>query len=343
MPVNDEANVPNSRHPKDLKGLLKFCMETTRNEDAPVDIPSTYKQMDPERMKWLEEFLNSASVDVIQQLTLCISTLSEDKVLNPDIQEEDLADQELAFGAAEDWTGQIDMANNFHKLGGFQALEMCMRSPHSLCRQGACHLVGELTQNNTYCQGKVVEEEFLPKLLTILNSDPDGSARVKAMYAISCSIRAFEPAYEAFCGLDGFKQVCVSYDQANEKLKTKLSYFLLAMLRERASFLSTCLALDVPKILVRLMSQDTSPRISSDCETHAQLLKAIVSAHPSTGNDIATQHPNFTEHLRQTVEWAEGKPEFYDYCILALDLIEICGSALTDDEKTQRCNLQAMI
>lgn len=340
--MSDER-IPNARQPKDLQGLLKFCMETTRNEDASIDNPSTYEQMDPERMKWLKEFLNSASVDVVQQLTLCIATLSEEKVLNPEIQEDDLSDQELAFGAAEDWTGQIDMANNFHKLGGFQALEMCLRSPHPLCRQGACHLLGELTQNNTYCQGKVVEEEFLPKLLSILNSDPDESARVKAMYAISCSIRSFEPAYEEFCRLDGFKQVCSSYDRANEKVKTKLSYFLLAMLRERDTFLSTCLTLDVPNILARLMSQSESLSISADCETHAQLLKAIVSAHPSTGTEIATSHPTFTQHLRQTVEWAEGKAEFYDYCILALDLIEMCGSALTDDEKAHRRNLQAMI
>merc|ERR1712107_829147 len=46
------------RQPKDLQGLLKFCMEATVNEDAPAvpgDPAARLAAMEPERRAWLEE------------------------------------------------------------------------------------------------------------------------------------------------------------------------------------------------------------------------------------------------------------------------------------------------
>ena len=44
------------RQPKDMKGLLKFCFEATKDEDAPdiSDPEKILNDMDPERKKWLE-------------------------------------------------------------------------------------------------------------------------------------------------------------------------------------------------------------------------------------------------------------------------------------------------
>lgn len=36
----------NGRQPKDMKGLLKFCMENTRAEDAPAS--GTFRELSPE-------------------------------------------------------------------------------------------------------------------------------------------------------------------------------------------------------------------------------------------------------------------------------------------------------
>merc|ERR1712211_115010 len=59
------------RQPKDLQGLLKFCMEATANEDAPAvpgDPAARLAAMEPERRAWLEEALDKMSVDVVEQL-----------------------------------------------------------------------------------------------------------------------------------------------------------------------------------------------------------------------------------------------------------------------------------
>lgn len=52
------------RQPRDLQGLLRFCVQATSAEDAPA--PSNQAPMDSERRRWLEEAINSMTVNPIQ-------------------------------------------------------------------------------------------------------------------------------------------------------------------------------------------------------------------------------------------------------------------------------------
>ena len=54
------------RQPRDMQGLLKFCMEATKAEDAPDNPESALSTMDMERRQWLEHAFQSMSVDVIK-------------------------------------------------------------------------------------------------------------------------------------------------------------------------------------------------------------------------------------------------------------------------------------
>ena len=54
------------RQPRDFEGLLKFCMEATKAEDAPNDPDAALRAMDTERRQWLEQAMQSMSVDVIK-------------------------------------------------------------------------------------------------------------------------------------------------------------------------------------------------------------------------------------------------------------------------------------
>merc|ERR1712107_685465 len=73
--IMTDPNQP--RQPKDMKGLLRFCVEATKNEDAPdlSDPEKILNDMDPEKRKWLEEALNSMSVDIVEQLVNGIKIL----------------------------------------------------------------------------------------------------------------------------------------------------------------------------------------------------------------------------------------------------------------------------
>ena len=48
------------------------------------------------------------------------------------------------------------MANNFYTLGGFQALRLCLRSPHNSLVAGAMNAIGVIGQNNPLSQGRPV-------------------------------------------------------------------------------------------------------------------------------------------------------------------------------------------
>lgn len=202
------------RQPKDMPGLLKFCLEATRHEDAPAGDPDkVLVEMDPEKKKWLEEALSSMAVDFIEQLANGI------KILNSDTA--DLEDKEDVLDKLEDWLGNIDMAVNFHKIGGFSCLKSCLNCPHPSLRSGASHLIAEISQNNPYCQEKFVTEEFLELLIQQLDEDTDDHCQVKALYGISCIARDQPLALVKFGQLGGWNVLVRAVQRDNPKLRTK--------------------------------------------------------------------------------------------------------------------------
>ena len=48
---------------------------------------------------------------------------SRPAAFDPEANEDDLEEIEMAFEAVEDWCGNLDMANNFHKIDGFHVLK----------------------------------------------------------------------------------------------------------------------------------------------------------------------------------------------------------------------------
>lgn len=99
---------------------------------------------------------------------------------------EDPTEFENALERITDFTDSIDIANDFYKVGGFSILGPCLNSPHGSIRWKVAELIAELTQNNPFCQERMLEAGFLPILLNMVDSDEVEMARVKALYAISC-------------------------------------------------------------------------------------------------------------------------------------------------------------
>ena len=249
------------RQPKDMKGLLKFCFEATKAEDAP-DISDPEKilhDMEPEQKKWLEEALSSMSVDIVQQLTNGI------RILNSEAEDEE---KEEVLDLLEDWLGSIDMAINFHKIGGFSCLRKCLQSSSPGVRAGACHLMAEISQNNAYCQEKFVNEGFIQLLLQQLDSDSDSQCQVKALYAISCIARDSPETLTKLGDSDGWSVVLRAVQRDNVKLVTKGCFFITASVV--ASSLAARQMLDMGMVtqLAGLLAQEFSPH-------HEQVLAAL--------------------------------------------------------------------
>ena len=81
---------------------------------------------------------------------------------------------------------KLHLSTDLHKMGGFPALLRCLDSPHASLRIGSANVIGEVTQNNLYCQSNMMALNPLPKLLQMMDSDTSTQARVKALFALSC-------------------------------------------------------------------------------------------------------------------------------------------------------------
>lgn len=123
------------------------------------------------------------TVNIAEELQRDVKTL-----LNvADVREEDDPSEcEAALERLADWTDSTDVANDFYKIGGFSIFGACLNSPHSGIRWRVANLIAEITQNNPFCQEKVLQAGFMPILLSMVDTDPSELARVKALYAVSC-------------------------------------------------------------------------------------------------------------------------------------------------------------
>jgi len=188
--------------------------------------------MDPERRRWLEEAISGMSVDVVKQLAEAIRILGGPASFDAGADEDELEEIEMAFEAVEDWCGNIDMANNFHKIQGFEVLNKILReSPHPSVRANAANAVAEMAQNNPYCQENFLADGFLPLLLGLMEKDRAERVRLKSLYAISSIVRDYPPGIKAFLdknGADGLLRTIQDSDNS-PRLRTKACFFVASV------------------------------------------------------------------------------------------------------------------
>lgn len=259
------------------------------------------------------------SVDVVEQLGNGI------KVLNSST--EDLDAKEIALDCLEDWVGQIDMAANFHKIGGYTALQSCLESPHASLRAGAAHLAAECSQNNPYCQDRFVQENFLDKLLDQLDKDTDPAARVKALYAVSCICRDYPSGLSAFSALHGWAVILRAIQSDNSKLRIKACFFVSAVAPGDARIQEELVNLG-------LMEQLEALLVEPHNDTQEHVLSSLVMM--ARNNDkargrIATEQ--VAKILVERQEELRGREEFEEEVEYCKELARLCFGDQKEGEK----------
>ncbi len=312
------------RNPKDLQALLKFCMQATKAEDAPELGDDALARMDPEKKAWLETALRDMTVNVFQELTKGIQILSDENVVsNPDA--ESLEPQLEAFECIEDWVGQVDMANNFHKLGGFTALRLCLDSPHDEVVSGACHVVAELAQNNPYCQENFTREGFIPLILKLISNDEkkrsDG-VKAKAIYAVSSVTRDCPTALAEFKKLDGLSVILRALENSSgkERLRTKCCFFLSSLMESDADTKSVLADLDLQQLLIAILGEEHDP----SHEHVAKCLLVLLKDNRKVLEQVLSLDVDLKGLLNRRIEELRDKEEFLeerDYCT---ELLKLC-------------------
>lgn len=185
----------NERRIRDMLGLVKFCLESTASEDASGQISSDVQAMDPERRAWLQQAIESMTVDTTKQLLENLAIVKETIVQMLRDPTQNVAVQRTcdALAILTDLCEDIDYASDFSKLDGFSIFKPLIGCSHEELTVKACELIAALAQNNPLCQDMAVKTRLLEKLIDFVHIKEDQShikARSYALYAISSIIRS---------------------------------------------------------------------------------------------------------------------------------------------------------
>lgn len=179
-----------------MLGLVKFCLESTAHEDASGQSSSIAAEaMEPDRRAWLQQAIDSMTVDTTKQLLENLATVKETIVQMQKDPTHNVAVQKTcdAIAVLTDLCEDIDYASDFAKLDGFSIFRPLIGCSHEEMIVKACELIAALAQNNPLCQTMAVQTRLLEKLIDFVHIKEDQShikARSYALYAISSIIRS---------------------------------------------------------------------------------------------------------------------------------------------------------
>ncbi|KAF5281051.1 hypothetical protein FQR65_LT14885 [Abscondita terminalis] len=303
------------KQPTDLQGLLRFAMEATDGETQQHE--SHTGPIDNERKEFLENALKSMTVGVIEILESKINILQNADTLN---ENSDVTQHVLALETITDYVDHIDIANDFHKIGGFSIFNPCLKCKRAEIRAGACEVLAELCQNNPYCQRVVLDTGLIPTLLKLLSSDMSETVCAKSLYAISCIVRQHSEGFQQFVQYEGLTVLLKTLQKNDDKLITKTTFLLSSLCTSQPDLMSRLVFLDYVPALIKSIERERAPS-----HEHAlSLLMMLASENASAASECKNPEHRFEEILRKHLSNIANKDECReeeDYCRQMLKLL----------------------
>ena len=138
-------------------------------------------EMDPERKEWLKEAMANLlknPVDDMKELLKKLETTEE------------ASEKAEILDALVYYVEQIDLAKDFHKIGGLKQTVQLLEHDNPKVRAGAAHVIGSTVQNNPEPQKWAMELNALESLCTLLGREDASPLELnKAIFGISSMIR----------------------------------------------------------------------------------------------------------------------------------------------------------
>ncbi|KAI3954664.1 hypothetical protein MKW98_019795 [Papaver atlanticum] len=233
---------------KNLEGILKWSL-------AHSDGTRPSREISEEDKRWFMEAMQAQTVDVVKrmkEITLVMKTpenvLEEQGVTSAEI--EDLLDE------LQEHVESIDMANDLHTIGGLSPLLEYLKNSSAGIRAKAAEVITTIVQNNPKSQQLVMEANGLEPLLSNLTSDPDVTARTKALGAISSLIRHNKPGVAAFRLANGYGALRDALSSDNVRFQRKALSLVEYLLQENSSDCSVITELGFPRTMMHLVSSE---------------------------------------------------------------------------------------
>ncbi|KAL2320076.1 hypothetical protein Fmac_029045 [Flemingia macrophylla] len=267
-------------------GLLKWSI-------ANSDGTRPARNLSEEDRKWFMEAMQAQTVDVVKrmkEITLVMKTpeevLKEQGVTPADI--EDMLDE------LQEHVESIDMANDLHSIGGLVPLLGYLKNSHANIRAKAADVVTTIVQNNPRSQQLVMEANGFEPLISNFSSDPDVTARTKALGAISSLIRHNKPGIIAFRLANGYAALKDALSSENVRFQRKALNLIHYLLHENSSDCNIVNELGFPRILMHLAS-------SEDADVREAALRGLLELTHNTKDGTEEDHEKIKQLLQERI------------------------------------------
>ncbi|KAK4833364.1 hypothetical protein QYF36_003550 [Acer negundo] len=268
-------------------GLLKWSIANSDGTQGP-------RNLSEEDRRWFMEAMQSQTVDVIKrmkEITLVMQTpeqvLESQGVTPQDI--EDMLDE------LQEHVESIDMANDLHSIGGLVPLLGYLKNSHANIRAKAAEVLTTIVQNNSRSQQLVMEANGLEPLLSNFSSDPDVSARTKALGAISSLIQHNKPGITAFRLANGYAALRDALGSESVRFQRKALNLIQYLLRENSSDCNVVSELGFPRIMMHLAS-------SEDADVREAALRGLLELANDKSDGNTGRLVEEDEKLKQLLE-----------------------------------------
>ncbi|XP_014249314.1 hsp70-binding protein 1 [Cimex lectularius] len=304
--------LPQPRQPRNLQDLLRFAVESNDGNAAANSREPPRASLDPESREFISNALRALSVDVTKELLDAINVL---KTLEK--YDQDPLVYENAFVTITDHIDNIDAANDFVKLGGFDIATSCLSTRHAEVRWRMADVLAQCAQNNPFCQLEALKRGFLPIVLKMTDSDRDEKCKIKAFFAASNIVRTCEPALEEFIKVDGFSVVLRAMESNIERLENKATFFLSAILSENSKLVAELIGKGFIEQLINMIKKEHSPKH----EHMVSALLTITKNSTTAENECRRQELNLLPHLTKILNTYGHEDTFKEEINYIKDLI----------------------
>jgi hsp70-interacting protein len=168
-------------------------------------------------------------------------------------------------------------------------------------------LVGELAQNNPFCQKRLLDLDVLPRLIELLSDAPE--VAVNSFHAISCMVRSYEPALANFIDIGGLECILALIQQQDqEKIIIKSMFLISAFCKDFPEVCGELIKLDaIERIVMTLQPKDEF------CQRLEQTLSALVTLTETPSAHVIERCQNnkidLNEKLTKIISMGKGKDE----------------------------------
>ncbi|XP_048374278.1 hsp70-binding protein 1 [Sphaerodactylus townsendi] len=329
------GNQPPREHPHSLQGLLQMAVTAGSAE------PASLEPMSEERRQWLQEVMVEAfrgQQNEIEQMKECLRVLEAEtpRTGSQESLEETLSDRtnrEEALDLLAELCENLDNAADFCKLEGMRLLaHRYLEHEEGELRWRAAHLVGTCAQNVPKVQEQALALGCMRKLLRLLDHDPSEAVRIKALFAISCLVRAQEAGLLQFLRLDGFSVLMRAMQSNVQKLKVKSAFLLQNLLVDHPEQKETLCSMGMVQQLVALIRTEHST-------FHEHVLGALCSLVTDFPQGVQEcQQPDLAleELLKERCQLLKEQEEFQEELDFCETLLRLCFQSQPDENSMDR-------